>query len=160
MEEDNRKNVNRIKKIIIGGLLLAGAAGGGYAYYASVQKKRQAAQRLAQKKAAQQRKEQAVQKQTAGKTNGQPVSAQQAAKVRTGTYTEKNGTTAVKPSTTQNGTGKPYGKTVENPYARYTSGGDEDAAYTASFKPEESREKGNSRRRRSGERSGEDDSQL
>ena len=144
---------------IIGGLLLAGAAGGGYAYYSSVQKKRQAAQRLAQKKAAQQRKEQAARgSQAAGKTSEQPASAQQAAKVRTGTYTEKNGTTAVRPSATQNTTGKPYGKTVENPYGRYTSGGEDDAAYTASFKPEE-KQTGNTRRRRGGE-SGEDDTQL
>jgi hypothetical protein len=148
---------------IIGGLLLAGAAGGGYAYYASVQKKRQAAQRLAQKKAAQQRKEQAAQKQqAAGKPAERPASVQQAARVRTGTYTEKNGTTAARPAGTQGGNGKPYGRTVENPYGRYTSGGEEDAAYTASFKPEESRKNGNTaNRRRRGETSrGEDDTQL
>ena len=140
---------------IIGGLLLAGAGGGGYAYYASVQKKRAAAQRVAQKKAAQQRKEQASGKPSGtAPTTGQAANAQQAAKVRTGTYTEKNGTTSTKPAAPTSGTGtsgKPYGKTVENPYSRYTSNGsEEDASYTASFKPEEGRKNGNSRRRRNG----------
>ena len=137
---------------IIGGLLVIGAAGGGYAYYAGVQKKRQAAQRLAQKKAAEQhRKSQAGNNPVhtaAGRTAEQPATVQQAAKVRTGTYAEKNGTTSAKPAGSSAGTGKPYGKTVENPYGRYTSGGEEDAAYTASFKPEESRKTGNTNRRR------------
>jgi hypothetical protein len=137
---------------IIGGLLLAGAAGGGYFYYSSVQKKRQAAQRLAQKKAAQQRKEQGTVKPSgvSGTAVKQPASAQQAARVRTGTYTEKNGTTSVKPaSQADSGTmRKPYSRNVENPYARYTSGSEEDASYTASFKPDESRRSGNTHRRR------------
>ena len=137
---------------IIGGLLLAGAAGGGYFYYSSVQKKRQAAQRLAQKKAAQQRKEQnsAKAQVTAGTASRQPASAQQSARVRTGTYTEKNGTTSVKPtSDAENSTvRKPYSRNVENPYARYTSGNEEDASYTASFKPDESRNSTNTHRRR------------
>ena len=127
---------------VIGGLLLAGAAGGGYYYYSTVQRKRQAAQRLAQKKAAQQRREQASAK-TSGTKTEQPASVQQAAKVRApasrSSQTGGNSSTA-----------KPYSRTVENPYGRYTSGGEEDASYTASFKPDESRTSGNNRRRRNG----------
>ena len=143
---------------IIGGLLLAGAGGGGYVYYSSVQKKRQAAQRLAQKKAEQQRKVQTAGKQPSGSSGtqkAQPVSAQQAAKVRTGTYTEKNGATASKPAGTAGSTGKPYSKTMENPYGRYTSSGEEDATYTASFKPGENRKTNGSRRRSGGTGNGE-----
>ena len=125
---------------IVGGILLAGAGGGAYYYYSSVQKKRQAAQRLAQKKAAQQRKEQTGGKTTGGTNTGstgqtQTTSAQQAAKVRTNTA--RSGVT-----------NKPYSRNVENPYGRYTSGGEEDASYTASFKPDESKKTGSSPRRR------------
>ena len=127
---------------IIGGVLLAGAGGGAYYYYSSVQKKRQAAQRLAQKKAAQQRKEQSGAKTTGGTSTGttaqtqaQTPSAQQAAKVRTNTAR-------------QGGANKPYSRNVENPYGRYTSGGEDDASYTASFKPDESKKTGSSPRRR------------
>ena len=150
---------------IIGGLVLVGAGGGGYAYYSSVQKKRQAAQRLAQKKAAQQRKEQTTGRMPAGKTPAgtagtvqKPAGAQQAARVRTGTYTEKNGTTASRPAgQTGSSNDRPYRKTVENPYGRYTTAGEEDATYTASFKPEESRNKTAGPRRRSdANRSGRD----
>ena len=127
---------------IIGGVLLAGAGGGAYYYYSSVQKKRQAAQRLAQKKAAQQRKEQSGAKTTGGTSTGttaqtqaQIPSAQQATKVRTNTAR-------------QGGANKPYSRNVENPYGRYTSGGEDDASYTASFKPDESKKTGSSPRRR------------
>ena len=90
-------------------------------------------------------------RQATGKTVERPAEAQQAAKVRTGTYTERNGTTSASPAQPQGNARRPYGKTVENPYGRYTSGGEDDAEYTASFKPEERRiNNGNSRRRRNG----------
>ena len=129
---------------IIGGLVLAGAGGGGYYYYATTQKKRQAAQRLAQKKAAQQRRAQSGTRPagTNGTNTAQAPAAQQAAKVRTpGTHTGSGtGNSA--------NAGNPYSKNVENPYARYTTGKEEDATYTASFKPQENKTSGNSRRRR------------
>ena len=129
---------------VIGGLLLAGAAGGGYYYYSTVQRKRQAAQRLAQKKAAQQRREQAASKTAAGTKTEQTASVQQAAKVRT------PNTRSTSQTSRNSNNAKPYSKTVENPYGRYTSGGEEDASYTASFKPDESKTGGTSRRRRNG----------
>ena len=129
---------------MLGGLAVLGA-GGGYYWYASTQRKRQAAQRAAQKKAQQQRAAQNAAKtgQTAkpqagaaGETAATP--AQNAARVRTGTYTNQNGTVTPKPADSAQSAPKTYGKTTENPYARYTSnGGEEDAKYTASFKPEE-----------------------
>ena len=142
---------------IIGGLLLAGAGGGGYYYWMSTQKKREAAQRLAQKKAAQQRKEQAGTKPagTAGRTNPtQNPSAQQAAKVRT--TSSRTGTAGSSSSA-----GKPYSRNVENPYGRYTSGREEDASYTASFKPDSSGQRnGSSSRRRNSERNRDGDGQA
>ena len=120
---------------LIGIGLLAAAGGGGYYWYASTQKKRQAAQRMAQKKAAEQRKTQGSSKagQSAGK-QGQPASAQNAAKVRTGNYTNNGSTTTTaKPAQTDT-TAR---RVVENPYGRYSKAStEEDATYTASFKPE------------------------
>ena len=107
-----------------------------------MQRKRQAAQRLAQKKAAQQRREQ-TQAKTGGTKTEQPASVQQAAKVRTPASRASS-------QTGGNNNAKPYSKTVENPYGRYTSGGEEDASYTASFKPDESKTSGSNRRRRTG----------
>ena len=121
--------------IALGVVAVAGA--GGYAWYAQKQKKRQAAQRLAQKKAAEQRakgqgqarpgqgapKGAGAQK-TGSAQNGAPQagSAQNAAKVRSG-----------KPG---NGAKKRYSGGIDNPYGRYSaSGNEEDASYTASFKP-------------------------
>ena len=153
---------------LIGAAVLAALGGGGYYWYLNTQRKREAAQRMAQKKAAQQRQ---AGKATAGtgastrpgqktttnptKPNNpnQPVSAQSSAKVRTGTYSGKNGAVTAKPSqgnsNFQNAS-KPYQKNVENPYARYTSGStEEDATYTASFKPENSPQESSSFRRRS-----------
>ena len=131
--------------IVVG---LAGAAGGGYAIYASKVKKRAAAQRMAQKRAAAQRS----QKQAAGNQGRTqtppPPSAQQAARVRTGTYTEKGGYTQPKPASDTQQAGKPYSRNVENPYGRYTTSGDKgDSSYTASFKPEENPNQGSARRR-------------
>ena len=138
---------------VLGGLALAGAGAGGYYYY-TAQKKREAAQRLAQKKAAQQRRDQAAVKSVssaaasgtpnaAGKNAAEPAapSAQQAARFRTtagriGT-TGGNGQSA----------GKPYSKNVENPYGRYTSSGEEDSEYTASFKPEQKKPSSGRRRK-------------
>ncbi|MBO7661978.1 MAG: hypothetical protein J6U01_01245, partial [Clostridia bacterium] len=128
---------------ILGGLAIVGA-GGGYYWYATTQRKRQAAQRAAQKKAQQQRAAQNAAKtgqtakpQTGASGETAAVPAQNAARVRTGTYTNQNGTVAPKPSESAESAPKAYGKTTENPYARYTSSGEEDAKYTASFKPEE-----------------------
>ena len=126
---------------LIGGALLLAAGGGGYYWYTMTQRKRQAAQRLAQKKAQQQRNQQAANRpQGQQNTNRPPQQAQSAARVRTGTYTDQNGTVAPKPGT-GSGSGtdssRQYGKTMENPYSRYTSGTEEDHTYTASFKPEE-----------------------
>ena len=141
---------------IIGGLLLAGAGGGGYYYWMSTQKKREAAQRLAQKKAAQQRKEQAGTR-PAGTNRTNPVqnpSAQQAAKVRT--TSSRTGTSG----NSSSAAGKPYSRNVENPYGRYTSGREEDASYTASFKPDNSKRTGSSTRRRNSERNSDGDGQA
>jgi len=120
---------------LIGIGLLAVAGGGGYYWYASTQKKRQAAQRMAQKKAAEQRKTQGNGKtgQTTGKQQGQPASAQNAAKVRTGNYTNSGSTTTAKPAQTDTAARK----VVENPYGRYSKAStEEDVTYTASFKPD------------------------
>ena len=123
---------------LIGLGLLAAAGGGGYYWYATTQKKRQAAQRTAQKKAAEQRKAQGSSR--PGQTpdrQGKAASAQSVAKVRTGNYTTKGGTTAAKPTQTNLTGHKSYSGNVENPYGRYTSSSnEEDATYTASFKPE------------------------
>ena len=122
---------------LIGIGLLAAAGGGGYYWY-STQKKRQAAQRMAEKKAAEQRKSQGNNRpgQTANK-QGQPASAQNAAKVRTGSYSGKGSTTQAKPAQTDTTASKTYGGNVENPYGRYSSAStEEDPTYTASFKPD------------------------
>ena len=122
---------------LIGIGLLGAAGGGGYYWYYSTQKKRRAAQRAAQKKAAEQRKTQGKNRngQTAGR-QGQPVSAQNAAKVRTGSYSGKGSRTSAKPAQTDAATRKSYGGNVENPYGRYSTASTEDEAnYTASFKP-------------------------
>ena len=123
--------------VIILILVLLAAAGGGYWWYTQKQRQREAAQRIAQKKVAQQ-------KAMAGKDNaGRPagtVPAQNAARVRTGTYTESAGSAKPKatpstPSGTQ-GNGKAYRTGSKNPYGRYSSSeADEDSSYTASFKP-------------------------
>jgi hypothetical protein len=88
---------------------------------------------------------------TAGAGGVKTVSAQSAARVRTGSYTEQNGSTRPRPAAGANTTGaqsqKPYGKPMDNPYGRYTSDAEEDATYTASFKPS-SRENSSSPRRR------------
>ena len=126
---------------IIALLLLAGAAGGGYYWYSQTQKKREAAQRMARKKAAESRGQQSRNQQApdAGKTNA-PVSAQNAAKVRTGTYTDKPGSVRPKATPTEaapeRNARKPYSTGSGNPYGRYTSSdNEENATYTASFKP-------------------------
>ena len=95
---------------LIGIGLLGAAGGGGYYWYYSTQKKRRAAQRAAQKKAAEQRKTQGKNRngQTAGR-QGQPVSAQNAAKVRTGSYSGKGSRTSAKPAQTDSATRKSYG---------------------------------------------------
>ena len=157
---------------ILGGLAVLGAGGGGFYWYTN-QKKRAAAQRLAQQKAAAQRKQQssnapgnapavarpqqAVQKPRTQPTGTQPASVQQAARIRTGNYTEQNGTARPASSGTSGmKTGnRPYSGRVENPYGRYTSGSEEDASYTASFKPDESRSEPARRRRNNGNRNSE-----
>ena len=76
--------------------------------------------------------------------HSEPASAQNAAKVRTGNYTEGTGTAKPKatPSRTAGGqNAKTYGTGSRNPYGRYSkSGADEDASYTASFKPNAGKE--------------------
>ena len=117
--------------------ILAAAGGGGYYWYVQKQRKRETAQRLAQKKVAQQNRA------AAGKDGTKPAgpaSAQNASRVRTGTYTDSEGSAKPKatPSTPTGGptAGKPYSSGSKNPYGRYsTSDTDEDASYTASFKP-------------------------
>ena len=149
---------------LIAGLLILAAGGGAYAWYAVQQKKRQAAQKSARQRLAAQQKGTQGQ---GGKGNNAPVRpsgpkaapANNAAKVRTGTYADRNGTPAPKPGGTTDGPAarKPYGNTIENPYARYTSDGEEDRNYTASFRPDESRtgEEAGRRRGRTVRRSGE-----
>ena len=121
---------------IVALVLLAAAGGGGYYWYIRKQQKREAAQRMAKQRVASQRKA------TAGKEGAarpsDPVSAQNAARVRTGSYT---GTGAVKPKATPSAppaeqSGKSYRTGSRNPYGRYSAtDADEDASYTASFKP-------------------------
>ena len=135
---------------LIGLGLLAAAGGGGYYWYASTQKKRQAAQRIAQKKAAEQRKAQGGNRPGQGSgQQGQPASAQNAAKVRTGNYSNKGGSTTSRPAQADPGARKANSGNTENPYGRFTSGSsEEDSSYTASFKPDAGAEK-NARARRS-----------
>ena len=126
---------------IAAGVILAAAGGGGYYWYAQRERKRKAAQRMAQKKVAQQQK--ARQRQESP-TTGQPASAQNAARVRTGNYTGTAGSAKPKatPSVSPQGqnTPKQYKTTgTQNPYGRYSSSdAGEDATYTASFKPSSS----------------------
>ncbi|MBP5726556.1 MAG: SH3 domain-containing protein [Clostridia bacterium] len=132
---------------VVAGLLLAAGGGGGYYWYLQRERKRKAAQRMAQKRVAQQNK--AVQQNKprpagqngSGNSTGNAASAQNAARVRTGSYTGSAGGAKprVTPTTPASGTnnGKTYGTGTKNPYGRYTrSGSDEESAYTASFKPE------------------------
>ena len=136
---------------VIGLAVLAAAGGGGYAWYAAQQKKRRAAaQQAAQKRAALQKKQQAAQQ---GKPGAQPAgtpaaSAQNANKAR-GNASGPQRPSAPAAGTTvqgkpeapvQSGSGeaegqKNYSSAVKNPYGRYTTGAEEDNAYTASFKP-------------------------
>ena len=152
---------------------MLGAAGAGYAVYANRNRKREAAQRMAQKRVAQQRAQNAgtakpqntpavrPQASAAGRPQqpgtarpgavAEPGAAQQAARVRTGIYTGNNGTAVPRPNGTNAGgqaTVKPYSRNVDNPYGRYTSGTEDDADYTASFKPEGNRETSTVSRRR------------
>ena len=121
---------------VIALILLAAAGGGGYYWYIRKQKEREAAQRMAKQKVAKQRREAAGQSSAAKPSD--PVSAQNAARIRTGSYT---GTGTAKPKatpSTPSGTqsGRTYGAGSKNPYGRYSaSDTDEDASYTASFKP-------------------------
>ena len=128
---------------IIALVLLAAAGGGGYYWYVRKQQKREAAQRIAKQKVARQNKTMAG-KDGAVKPS-EPASAQNAAKVRTGNYTGGAGTTKPKatPSTASGKQdGKTYGSTARNPYGRYSaSDADEDASYTASFKPNAGKDK-------------------
>ncbi len=121
---------------VIAVLLLAAAGGGGYYWYIRKQKEREAAQRMAKQKVARQRREAAGQAGAAKPSD--PVSAQNAARVRTGSYTgtgtAKPKATPSTPSGAQNG--RTYGSGSRNPYGRYSSSDtDEDVSYTASFKP-------------------------
>ena len=150
---------------LIGGIFVLGAAGAGYAVYTNRNRKREAAQRMAQKRVAQQRAQTtaAARTQTAAGTRPQqpgavrtgtpaePGSAQQAARIRNGIYTGSSGTAVPKTGGSIAGgqaSAKPYSRNVDNPYGRYTSGAEEDADYTASFKPEGSRETSTVSRRR------------
>ena len=123
---------------IAAGVILAAAGGGGYYWYAQRERKRKAAQRMAQKKVAQQQKARQRQESPA---SGQPASAQNAARVRTGNYTGTAGSAKPKATPTASTQGqnapKQYKTTgTQNPYGRYSSSeAGEDATYTASFKP-------------------------
>ena len=77
-----------------------------------------------------------------------------AAKVRT--TSSRTGTSG----NSSSAAGKPYSRNVENPYGRYTSGREEDASYTASFKPDNSKRTGSSTRRRNSERNSDGDGQA
>ena len=127
---------------IIALVLLAAAGGGGYYWYVRTQQKRAAAQRMAKQKVTEQRK--AAAGKPAESKPSDPVSAQNAARVRTGNYTG-TGTTKPKatPSTPSGGQRSgSYKGGASNPYGRYSaSDGEEDATYTASFKPDAGRRK-------------------
>ena len=67
-----------------------------------------------------------------------PVPAQNAARVRTGSYTGNGATKPKATPSTPSGeqSPRPSGNASKNPYGRYSaSDGEEDATYTASFKP-------------------------
>ena len=132
---------------IIGGVLVL-AAGGGYYWYSTMQRKRRAAQRAAQKKAQAQRNAQQAPQKSAQAAQAGQAKQQAASRMRTGTYTDRNGSVASRPDGEAKETAKPYGKPIENPYGRYTSGStEEENKYTASFKPEEPESAGSARRR-------------
>ena len=127
---------------IIALVLLVAAGGGGYFWYIRKQQKREAAQRMAKQKAASQRRA-AAGKDGAARPSD-PVSAQNAARVRTGNYT---GTGASKPKATPSTpSGEQSGKSFRtgsgNPYGRYSaSDADGDDSYTASFRPNAGKDK-------------------
>ena len=135
-------------------VVVLAAGGGGYAWYINQQKKRRTAQQAAQKRAAQaQRKQQAAGGQNPKTGAGQArvnagqnrpgTAGQNGNRPGTGSASQAGGTAAKTAARNRNGERsgedrngrKPYGKTMENPYARYTSGTEEDSAYTASYKP-------------------------
>ena len=127
--------------IIVILVLLGAAGGGGYYWYLQKQRQREAAQRMAQKKVAQQHKTMAAKDGTRPvRSASTPTSAQNVSKVRTGNYTESAGSSTPKatPATPSNGQSpvQSYGSGQRNPYGRYTSSDtEEEASYTASFKP-------------------------
>jgi hypothetical protein len=117
---------------------------GGYFWY-NAQRKRKAAEAAARRRAAQNRQRQQQSRapyqapvKPADRENPRP----NAPGVRTGSYTEKNGTAGVRPTpdAPQARTAKPYGNKIENPYARYSTKTDEDKTYTASYRPERDRD--------------------
>ena len=142
---------------MIGIVALLGAGAGGYFWY-TTQQKRRAAQITAQKRAAQAKKQQAGGKPgSSGAAAGSAAAAQGQRrpdqtdrkapagvqrKQEAGTETasrEKNGVVSAQSALRSKANArKAYGKPMENPYARYSAGGEEDASYTASFRPTDS----------------------
>ena len=137
---------------VIAAAVLIGGGLGVY-YWLSAKRKKEAQE--AAKRAAQARKKQQAQGANGANRppmNRQPgsgspasekaVSPQQAAKARTGNYTEQNGRPRVTPTgsgTAQSGNAdRPYGKTIANPYARYTTKPEENRSFSASYRPADS----------------------
>ena len=105
---------------------------------------------LARKKAAESHTQSPKTRHTPEGVKKNVVSAQNAAKVRTGTYTDKPGSARPKATPTTSATPertarKPYGNgSGSNPYGRYSaSDNGEDASYTASYKPNAGKDAGN-----------------
>ncbi len=136
--------------LILALIAVVGLGAGGYFWYTNNKKK--AAEEARKRAAAARQKQNAAAKNagTSGRTTAGntgtgtapgAVSARQAARTRTGTYTEQNGRTKAQPSQNAENSGtqsRSYGKSVTNPYGRYSSRteGSGSASYSASFRPE------------------------
>ncbi len=160
---------------IIGAAAVMAVGGGAYAWYTSFQRKRREEAAAARKRAAQsrQRAQQNAGSQTgsttarnpAGRTSRPPeirtASGNAAGNTDRPASAQPRGTEVNPPNPTRASDSsasaqraKPYSGRVENPYARYsTRNGEEDAKYTASFRPEDAPEESVPRRRRRSETS-------
>ena len=126
---------------ILGIAAVLAAGGGGYVWYTGQQRKKKAAQAAAQKRAAQVRRQQANSAaQSAANAKNNPE-GNHTVRSRTGNYTEQNGRPSAQPTVTTPSQAsaslrKPYGGSVENPYARYSTHGKENDSFKDSYRPE------------------------
>ena len=126
---------------IFGIAAVLAAGGGGYVWYTGQQKKKKAAQAAAQKRAAQVRRQQANSAKQNAATDNSDAEKNHTARSRTGNYTEQNGRPSAQPTVTTPSQAsaslrKPYGGSVENPYARYSTRGKENDGFKDSYRPD------------------------